>query len=391
MLRALLVRDFRLLWAARLAAMTGAGLLVVAVPAHVYAVTGSVLATGFTLAAEYLPVLLLGPFAGVAADRWDRRMLMLCTDLAQAAAVPLVLLARAPDTVWLVYLAMLGAGTAAVLFRPAAQAHTPAVVGTGRLLGDANALSALSTGVVTLAAPLLGGLLYATAGVRAVVAVAIGCSLLSALAIACTRRRPRARAAAPAVLTDLRHGLHYVRHAATTRALLAGNTIYLLANAALTAMLVPFAVSRLGGGAEVGYVLSALGLGFVLGAPLGRRIRLPLRTAVTCGQALVAGAFFVLFNAPSLVVALVAAVLVGVPGVFVLVTVQTWVQRATPDGLLGRVSAVFLTTEAAATLAGALAGPVLGELAGLAVALNAACSLSLAAAAVSFLLVPRDP
>ncbi|MFC7640627.1 hypothetical protein ACFQX6_06135 [Streptosporangium lutulentum] len=45
----------------------------VAVPAHVYAVTGSIFATGLTLAAEYLPVLLLGPFAGVLADRWDRR------------------------------------------------------------------------------------------------------------------------------------------------------------------------------------------------------------------------------------------------------------------------------------------------------------------------------
>ncbi|SEH01285.1 Transmembrane secretion effector [Nonomuraea solani] len=137
MWQALRVRDFRYLWVARAVAGLGMSLLVVAIPAQVYAVTGSVLATGVTLAFEHLPSLLLGPYAGVLADRWDRRRLMIATDLVYAAAISVVLFARTPETIWLVYLAALGQGTATVLFRPAAQAHIPAVVGIGPMLTSA--------------------------------------------------------------------------------------------------------------------------------------------------------------------------------------------------------------------------------------------------------------
>ncbi|MFD0475786.1 MFS transporter [Nonomuraea thailandensis] len=183
---ALRVRDFRYLWAAGAAGGFGTSMLVVAVPAHVYAVTGSVLATGVTLAFEHLPSLLLGPVSGVLADRWDRRRLMIATNLAHALAISVVLLARTPETIWLVYVAVLGQGAASVFFRPAVRAHIPATVGTGPALTSANAVSAVTTGVVGLAGPPLGGLLFATSGVEAVVAAAAAAGLLSATAIART-------------------------------------------------------------------------------------------------------------------------------------------------------------------------------------------------------------
>ncbi|GAA3550009.1 MFS transporter [Nonomuraea rosea] len=399
MVSALKVRDFRLLWGARAIAGLGTSLLVVAVPAHVYAVTGSALATGVTLAFEYLPSLLLGPFAGVPADRWDRRRLMIATDLLHALAISVALLARTPDTIWLVYAAVLGQGTAGVLFRPAAAAHTPSVVGTGPALTSANSLGAVTTGVVGLSGPPLGGLLFATSGIDGAVAASVTASLLSAAAISRIAKRPRdtapaegpAAAAARRVLADIGDGLRHVRRAAVTRALLATNSLYLLANAALTALLVPFAVTHLGGSVQVGYLLSALGLGFLVGAPISRRIvdRFATRPALATGQALVAGAFALLFNSSSLPLALAAAVLLGLPGVTVLVAVQTRMQRATPEGLLGRVSSVFLTAEAAATMIGALAGPAVSELSGLPVALNAACALTLLSALLTLWLLPK--
>src|SRR3954467_8831090 len=106
MLQALRVRDFRLLWSGRLVSLLGTWLLTVAVPAYVLELTGSVMATGLTLAAEYLPLLLLGPFAGVLADRWDRRRLMYTTDLFRAGAVALLLIVDSPGMVWLLYLAL---------------------------------------------------------------------------------------------------------------------------------------------------------------------------------------------------------------------------------------------------------------------------------------------
>lgn len=392
MLQALRVRDFRLLWTARSIAALGTGLLDVAVPAHLYAVTGSVLATGLSLAFRYLPALLLGPFAGVVADRWDRPRIMISTDLVHAAAISAVLLARTPETIWLVYAAMLGQGAAAVIFRPAAQAHTPTVVGTGPLLSSANALGAVSTGVVGLGAPPIGGLVFAASGIDVVIGAAMAASLLSATAIARTTTRSRAERSTQKALADLAQGLRHLRRAPATRALLATNSAYLLANAALTALLIPFAVTRLGGSVQVGYLLSALGLGFLVGAPISRRIvdRLSPRTTLAVSQTLVAGAFFLMFNAATLPVALTAAVLLGIPGVTVVVATHTWLQRATPRELLGRVSSAFVTVEAAANMAGALAGPALSTVTGLTPALNAACALAFVSALITLALMPRN-
>ena len=63
MFQALRIRDFRWLWTGGVVSALGSWMLVLAVPAHVYEVTGSLARTGLTLAAEYLPLLLLGPAA----------------------------------------------------------------------------------------------------------------------------------------------------------------------------------------------------------------------------------------------------------------------------------------------------------------------------------------
>ncbi|HEY1698970.1 MAG TPA: hypothetical protein VGG75_04545 [Trebonia sp.] len=82
---------------------------------------------------------------------------------------------------------------------------------------------------------------------------------------------------------------------------------------------------------------------------------------------------------------------VGLAGSVTTTAQQTTVQRAIPDAALGRITAVFLTGEAAATLAGAVAGPFLAgalDLTGLAAA---AAFLTGAAAALAFLRIPRTP
>lgn len=81
--------------------------------------------------------------------------------------------------------------------------------------------------------------------------------------------------------------------------------------------------------------------------------------------AAVAVGYWLLFHAPSLATALPAAGAVGMAGSMCLVVPQTTVQRVIPNAALGRVNAVFLTGEAAATLAGAALGPVLAQAIGL--------------------------
>ncbi|MEV7628563.1 MFS transporter [Actinoplanes sp. NPDC089786] len=355
---ALRVRDFRLLWPARLISQLGTWLLVVAAPAYVFELTGSVAATGLTLAAEFLPPLLLGPIAGVLADRWDRRRVMIAADLLRAAAVAMLLLVDSPGTVWLVYAALIVENVGAVLFNPAAQAHTPAVVGTGSALSSANALNGVTDGAVRLIAAPLGGALFAVAGFAPLVIVDAGTYVVSAILILCTSRR----AAVPsATRPRIRAGLAFIRRSPVVRALLLVSTVFLAANACLSALLIPYGMTVLGGSAQIGLVISALGVGFLIGAPVMRALVDRLRPGHLLGASLAATGlgFVALFSSRSLPPALVAAVAIGLTGSITLGATQTTMQRVTPAEVLGRTSAAMFTAEAAATLFGALAGPAL--------------------------------
>ena len=114
---ALRSRDFRLLWGAGLVSELGSWLLVVAVPAQVLAETGSLLATGLVLGAEYLPFLLFGPAAGALADRVDRRTLLIAADLVRAVAVTALLCTGLAPCV--VYVAVFVESAATTVARPA--------------------------------------------------------------------------------------------------------------------------------------------------------------------------------------------------------------------------------------------------------------------------------
>jgi MFS family permease len=385
--QALVIRDFRLLWGANLVSGLGSWLLVVAAPAQVLGATGSLLATGLVVAAEYLPFLLLGPVAGVLVDRVDRRVLLISTDVARAGAVALMFAAdQAP---WIVHVAVLAESVATVVFVPAMQAQVPAVVGTGRLLSSANALQAVVTGTVRLVGGPLGAALLVVVGFPTLVGIDAATYLVSALAVAMTRSPPRP--GAPGTRPSFRSGLRVLRAQPVVAALLPATGVFLMANAALSALLVPLGVEQLGGATAVGAVLSALGVGFLAGAPLLRLLvdRTPVRRLLAGAQAATAVGFVLLVNATWLPQAVAAAVVIGTAGSVVIGVPRTVTQRSVPGSALGRVSAVFGIVEAAATLAGAVLGPVGAQLAGLSAAANGAVVLAVAGVLVTVLVVPR--
>src|SRR5215469_9278570 len=191
MLEALRIRDFRLLWTGSLISSVGSWLLTIAIPAHVLMATGSLRDTGLTLAAQYLPMLILGPVAGVFADRWDRRRLMTAANVFCAGSVALMLSGTAPGRYWILYVALIAENGGAVLIAPALQARTPAVVGTGALLSSANSLNSVSSGAVRLIGGPLGGMLLAAYGIRTLIWADCASYSLAAVAMFLTPR-PRA-------------------------------------------------------------------------------------------------------------------------------------------------------------------------------------------------------
>jgi MFS family permease len=395
MFQVLRVRDFRLLWAGGLISSLGSWLLILAIPAHVFLATGSLRDTGLTLAAQYLPLLLLGPVAGVFTDRWDRRRLMVAINLFRAAAVAAMLLGTSPGRYWVLYAALIAESSGGVLYVPAWQARTPAIVGTGSLLSSANSLNAVADGVVRLVGGPLGGVLLTVAGIRWLICADALSYLVSAAAMFMTSKSPGGhadrRATIRGVARDLGVGVRVLRDQPVARALLPVTVIFLAANASLSAVLIPFGVRRLGGSEHTGFLLSALGVGLLLGAPLIRALldRVQPRNLLTASLGGTAAAYFLLFTSSSLTTALAAAVAVGLFGTMSEVIPQTAVQRVIPNAVLGRVSAVFLTGEAAATLVGAVVGPFLAQEARFTAVAIAASLVTFGAAVLTCRTVPR--
>jgi MFS family permease len=394
MLQALRIRDFRLLWGAGLISSAGSWLLVLAVPAHVFLVTRSLAATGLTLAAEYLPILLLGPIGGAAADRWDRRRLMIAANLFRAVVVVLMLFAISPGRYWMFYVALAAESCGTAASTPALRARIPAIVGTGTELSGANALNAASSSVVELIGGPLGGILLAVAGIRTLILVDALSYLLAAVANVMTSRltgqRASQRTTIRAIGRDLADGIRGLRDQPVARALLPVTVIFLAANASLTAVFIPFGVQRLGGIEQTGVLFAAVSAGVLLGAPAISVLldRLGVRRLLAACLSATAVGYVLLFRSSSLATALPAAAGVGMFGSMALVVVQTAVQRVVPDATLGRITAAFVTGEAAATLLGAVAGPVLAQATQISSLAVLAGGITLAAAALAYALVP---
>jgi len=395
-LQVLAIRDFRLLWAGTTVSYLGSWLLVLAVPAHIFLMTRSLAATGLTLAAEYLPIVLFGPVAGVLTDGWDRRSAMITADLFSALAVAAMLLALTPGRYWIFYAGLIAESSGTALAIPALRARTPAIVGTGTALNSANSLNALSSGAIRLIGGPAGGILFAALGVRVLI-LADALSYLAAAALITMTTPDKSHKARDtgssigAVIRDLRQGQRLLWHQPSARALLAVSLIFLTANASLSAVIVAFGIRQLGGSRPTGFLFAALGAGFLAGAPVLKITldRISPKHLLFLTLAATAAGYALLFDSSSLLTALPAALAVGLFGSMSLVTIQTTIQRVIPNAALGRISAVFLTGEAAATLAGALAGPALAQAIHLTGLATAASLTTVVAAVLSLFLMPH--
>ncbi|GAA0572104.1 MFS transporter [Kribbella sandramycini] len=363
----------------------------IAVPVYVFQLSGSAVLTGLALALEAVPPLVLGPWAGAWLDRWDLRRAMWVADLVSAAAVALLLFADA-ERIWLIYVAILIESAATTVFRPAVRALMPAVVGTGDELAAANAITALTASTIRLTAPVLGALLLAGPGLIAVLWLDIASYLLSAAIISTIR--VRRQAGTLELPSSARAGFAYTARHRALRGLLFGQTLFLTANAGLTALLVPLTVDRLGAPASaLGYLVAGLGAGYLIGAGLSAKAQtwLGIRGLLVTTQLATAGAFFALVNAPDLRTAIAAAVLIGLPGSILLITAETAIQRTAPQEMLGRIGALFFAADSLALLIGALVAPAITTAAGLPATLNGLAAFAVLAALVTATVVPGHP
>ena len=156
------MKTFKIIWLGQLLSVLGSGLSAFALGVWVYQQTGSATQFALVLFAGAIPGVLLLPFAGLLADRWDRRKTMILSDTGAALgtlALALMFYFHHVE-IWLIYILLAFSSACATFQRPAYSAAIAQLV-PKEDLGRANGLVRTAQAVAQLFAPLLAGILLA--------------------------------------------------------------------------------------------------------------------------------------------------------------------------------------------------------------------------------------
>jgi predicted MFS family arabinose efflux permease len=389
---ALRERNLRLLFSGLVASQAGDWLYNLALLAFVYERTGSTAWVGITTAARILPEVALGPIGGVLADRYDRRMVMIASDVLRAAAMgalALVALTGAPAILAPLLAAMCTAAGAA--YPQCVVAVMPRLVGAGDLAA-ANAARIGITSLCVIAGPALGAALLLLSSTAVVFAVngatfLVGAAVVTALPREALRRPAVAVEEVHASIgADLAVGWRALREHPDALALVGADVVSSAIYGALTVLFV-LVGERLGlGAAGYGYLLSALGVGGVLSAGLAHRAASSdrPRRALVAASAAIGGSLVALTLSGSLSVAVVLAAAIGA-GLFATeVVADTTLQRSLDPAVFARAYGLAVPACVAGIAAGALLAPPCVAVIGLNGTLALTGGLVLAYAAAAF-------
>src|SRR5689334_264787 len=183
MINLLRQRNFGLLWFGGLISFIGDWVMFVSLPLYILDLTKSVVAMGTLFLVNIIPSLFLGSVAGVFVDRWDRKRILVVTNLLLAPLYALLLMFNTPDMVWIVYLVGFMGNLVRQLLNPAEMALLPRLVGDADL-ASANALNSLSSNLARLVGPAVGGVAFATLGFNASVLIDVSTFIIAGLMIA---------------------------------------------------------------------------------------------------------------------------------------------------------------------------------------------------------------
>jgi MFS family permease len=331
------------LWLGLLVSNFGDTLHYIAVVVLVFQLTGQGLAVAGLVAAEILPVLLLGPVAGVIIDRFSRKGVLIAADLFRAV---LVLTLLWPQGAWHVYLVAAGLASGGTFFNPTVQAVIPALTTPEQRLA-ANSVSWSTGRLVQILASAAAGGLIALIGTGPAFLLNAASFLASALLIATLRIPAHAGQLGAGVkrglgnyFGDARDGLLFALRDSFVSRLLIVQGLASLAVGGTSAMLVVLSERHLGlPPAGFAWLIGAIGFGALLGPFIPNALAKDYRDArwlfvpyIIRGIGDVLLAVFT-----SLPVALFLLFLYGLNTSTGTVVFNSTVQGAVPDAVRGRV------------------------------------------------------
>lgn len=394
------MNPFRTFVLARAICWAGNAVTVVALPLLVYQRSGSALLSGVTFAVESLPYLLFGLFAGAAADRVDRKAILLAAQTLSAAALASIPIAGAIGTVSIPHAIAVAfvVSTLFVFYDAASFGVIPALVGRDKIADATGTLVSVGT-VIGIAGPLLGGVAATALTPAGAIAIDAACYLTAAAVTATIAIPANAETVItrPRLIRQINEGLQYIWTTPAVRALTLVGIGVSLANGVVVGLMVVVGVERLGledGDARLGALYAATALGAFLISLLSARIQ---RTVVTGkitlgGIAVSAGAMIVWAQTTSLVISLLVVVVYQAANTMVIINGIVVRQSITPDELQSRVNTTARMIAMGGTPFGAGLGGALAQVAGVGMAVSAgALALVVAAGTGWYLGVGRLP
>lgn len=360
---ALRLHNYRLYVLAQLISNTAGWMQRIAVDWLVLEITGSVALVGLTIALQFLPTLVLGAYAGVIADRFPKRsVLVLCQSLIGGLSLALAIVALSGDPqLWAVYALVLAIGTLQVLDNPARSVFVNELVGP-RHLRNAISVNASTFHLGALLGPAISGVLIVAIGSGWAIAVnvgaiAIGLCLVLAMRTGELLVAPRA----PRTKGQIREAARYILGKPTLFW-----TMVMVAFVAIFGMPMP---ALLAGMADTVYDTGATGYGLynslvAAGALLGalasaRRASLRLRTVIF--GAVLYGLLQLLAGiSPFYPMFLAVLPAIGLSRLLLMTAGETMVQLSSNLAIRGRIMAFWVMVVVGGQ---AIGGPLIGWLA----------------------------
>lgn len=361
-------RDVALIWTAGLLAWIGNLALFVVLPFVVFESTSSPIATAITVLGGAVPPVLVGPLAGVLADRWDRRRMLLGADIALAVLTLGYLVIDSGAWVWLAGLTFLRS-CVAQLIGPAEHALLPELVPADRL-GEVAALNTLNNTIARLVGPALGGVLLAITGLAGVVVLVALCHTGAAASVAAVRHRRfvEAKLSDSGLLRQWREGAVLAWREPVLRALVPLMALLAVGEGFVSALLAPFTRELLDAGADaLGWILSAQAIGGIAGAWWYSRVanrRDPLQVlavAAVAAGALLAVVFSYPSFAPVLWPAIALTAIAGAPFAVIAAAQGLILQRYVTPAARGRVFGLFWALASLMQIIGIVIAGMLAE------------------------------
>ncbi len=341
-------RNFSLMWSGQLVSTMGSALTSLAASIYVYRLTGSALSVGLMLMATAAPSLLVGLFAGVFVDRYDRKTIMIICDLIRAVLVFLIPFLVPVSIVWLYVIVML---TSAIgqFFDPAYESVLPEVA-SDEELAAANSLIAISSFGSTAIGFAASGLIASAADISWAFyldAISFAFSAACIFLMRFQRLAVEGETSAAIVIENLRAGVRELFSTPILSSLFTAQVPVFLAFGLVNALLLPFALRALGATEfEYGLQEGLTSIGFIIGsllmASIFDRMREGAWLAISyLGMAAAGIVYSFLHSIPLAILAVTISGFFNAPSS---IGRRLVIQRNTPREMRGRVNSVFFVS-----------------------------------------------